>query len=233
MSRFVFGGFVLAASLIAPVAAQPSTASIAPAPPKARASFFNSSQNRTDVSAQVGKTFAELDLNHDGFVSRDEVAALKSRFDERASRNEPKRVARMFDRMDSNRDGKITQPEVDATRTARLAASGKPAKTGRRGASALFVRADSNRDGAVSRAEFEAAAASGKMKLHHANMRGYSIVRLFDAADSDKDGRLSLEEAKHAALERFDAADADHNGVLTPDERRQASKAARKTRLAS
>jgi streptogramin lyase len=58
-------------------------------------------------------------------------------------------------------------------------------------------------------------------------MRGSAIVRLFDLADVNKDGRVSLEEAQQAALQHFDAADLNHDGVLTPDERRQASRTAR------
>jgi hypothetical protein len=56
---------------------------------------------------------------------------------------------------------------------------------------------------------------------------------MFDAADTNKDGRLSLEEAQQAALRQFDAADLNRDGVLTPSERRQASKANRAKRLAS
>jgi Ca2+-binding EF-hand superfamily protein len=213
MRKFVSGGVVLAA-LFAVATAQPTFAA------KSRTSFFNMSQNRSDVPAHVERMFKGLDLNHDGFVSKDEIAALKSKFDDRMSKNAPKRIERMFDRMDSDHDGKVTQAEIDAARAARLAASGKTAKAGRRSGSSLFVRADANNDGTVTRAEFEAAAASGKIKLRQPNMRGNSIVRLFDAADTDKDGRLSLDEARQAALQHFDAADADHNGVLTPDERR-------------
>jgi hypothetical protein len=121
--------------------------------------------------------------------------------------------------------------EIDAARAARLAAKGKTVKAGR-GRSSLFARADANKDGIITRAEFDAAAASGKIKVRHANMRGSAIVRMFDAADTNKDGRLSLEEAQQAALRQFDAADLNRDGVLTPSERRQASKANRAKRLA-
>ena len=50
--------------------------------------------------------------------------------------------------------------------------------------------------------------------------------------NANKDGRASLEEAQHAALQHFDAADLNHDGTLTPDERRQASKAGRAKRPA-
>jgi Ca2+-binding EF-hand superfamily protein len=223
----LFSG-AIAIAAPAPIATLPSQAA------HVRGSFFTSSQKRADVGPRIERLFKELDVNHDGFVTRDELAALQTQFDERTSKSAPKRAARMFDRLDTNHDGQITRAEFDAARTARLAAKAKQAKSsGSRSASSLFVRADSNRDGIVTRAEFDAAIAGGKIKLRHANMRGSSIVRLFDAADTNKDGRVSLEDVQQAALRQFDAADVDHDGVLAPEERRQAAKAARAKRHAS
>ena len=88
--------------------------------------------------------------------------------------------------------------------------------------SSLLARADSNKDGILSRAEYEAAVASGKIKSRHANMRGSALARLFDIADANKDGKVSLDEAQKAALQQFDSADVNHDGVLSPEERRQA-----------
>jgi Ca2+-binding EF-hand superfamily protein len=232
MSKFVTGGIVLAALFAGTAAAARSPSVASTTSVHARGSFFTSNQNRSDVPARIDKMFKQLDLNHDGFVTRDEIASLQARFDDRMSKSTPKRAARMFDRMDINHDGKITQAEVDAARTARSAAKGKTSKASR-GRSSFFLEADANKDGVVTRAEFDAATTSGKIKLRHANMRGSAIVRLFDAADANKDGRVSLEEAQKAALAQFDLADADHNSVLTPDERRQASKAGRHKRVAS
>jgi hypothetical protein len=46
--------------------------------------------------------------------------------------------------------------------------------------------------------------------------------RLFDMADSNKDGRVSLAEAQAVALAHFDKADLNHDGKITPEEREQA-----------
>jgi Ca2+-binding EF-hand superfamily protein len=233
MSKFVSGGAILAALFISAAATAQTSATNASAPKvsHARSSFFNSNQARADVPAHVQKMFAQLDLNHDGFVTRDEIAVGQARFDERMAKSTPIRVSKMFDRLDSNHDGQITNAEVEAARAARLAATHKQSGAGHRPASSsLFARADGNKDGIVTRAEYAAAVANGKVKLRHANMRGSAIVRLFDAADANKDGRVSLEEAQQAALQHFDAADANHDGTLTPDERRQASKAERAKR---
>jgi Ca2+-binding EF-hand superfamily protein len=224
MKLSVSGGVVLAALF---AAAPATSATRSPATEQAQAShsrhsFFTSNENRSDVAGQVEKMFKKLDLDHDGFVTRAEVATSQSQYDERAAKNAPKRAAKMFDRLDANHDGQITEAEAVAARSARKSASGKASRP-----SSLFARADANKDGIVTRAEFDSATASGKIKLRHAAMRGSALVRMFDIADANRDGRVSLDEAQHAALQQFDAADLNHDGVLTPDERRQASKAER------
>jgi Ca2+-binding EF-hand superfamily protein len=219
MKLHIFGGVVLAA-LFAP----PAVSQTAPATPQHhRPSFFTSNQNRSDIAARVARMFKPLDLNHDGFVTRDEIASSEARFQERMTKNAPKRAARMFDRLDANHDAEITRAEFDAAHKAR--GTGKQAKSSRR--PSLFARADANSDGIVTRAEFESATASGKVALRHGHMRGNALVRLFEVADANKDGRVSLAEAQQAALQQFDAADLNHDGVLTPDERKQARKAER------
>jgi EF hand domain-containing protein len=60
----------------------------------------------------------------------------------------------------------------------------------------------------------------------HRGMRGMRHMammggRMFDMADANKDGRVSLQEAQTAALQHFDMADTNRDGQVTPDERRQ------------
>jgi hypothetical protein len=230
MSKFVPGGLVLAAlfpvSAFAAVSATPALPSSPTTP--IRHSFFTSNEDRAEVSAHVAKMFQKLDTNRDGFIDKSELAALQAQFDERAAKNAPKRAARMFDRLDADHDGKITLAEAASRHT-----KARSAKSTRRGGSALFAHADANKDGVITRAEFDAATASGKVKLRHAAMRGSQIVRMFDTADLNHDGRLSLDEAQKGALAKFDAADLNRDGVLTPVERRQAAKASRAKRLTS
>jgi hypothetical protein len=221
MREYVLGA-ILAALLIA-VPALAQTASPGSQAAHQRRSFFTSNESRADVAARVAKTFGSLDANHDGFVTRDEIAASQSRFDARASKSAPKRAARMFARMDTDHDGKVTLAEAETARSARLASRGKQAKPSH-AQPALFKLADANKDGTVTRAEFDAAIVAGKIKPRRAHMHGNAIVRELDSADANKDGRLSLEEAQLVELRRFDAADLDHDGVLTPDERRRARK---------
>ena len=226
MKTFLTGSLGVAALLTSATAlAQPApNPAVEKASAPARRNFFNSDQKRSDVPAHVDRTFKQLDLNHDGIITRDELAASKAQFDERMDKSAPKRAAKLFDRLDTNHDGKIARAEIAARRAARSTAHGKAPKAGSRApGSALFERADSNKDGTITRPEFDAAVAGGKIKLRHANMRGSAIARLFDAADVNRDGRVSLQEAQQAALQHFDAADVNHDGVLTPNERRQAS----------
>lgn len=230
MSKLFVGGVVLAALFpLAPAIAGSASPALPQPATQTRHSFFTASQARTDVAAHVEKMFKALDTNRDGFITKAEIAALQAEFDERTAKTAPKRVARMFNRLDADHDGKITVAEAASGRRAKA----NPAKSSRRSGSSLFAQADANSDGVVTRSEFDAAIASGKVKLHHTAMRGSQIVRLFDSADTAKQGRISLDEAQQAELRQFDAADLNHDGILTPDERRQAAKANRVKRPAA
>src|SRR5690348_1320862 len=99
MKLFVSGGAVLAALFAAaPAISQiASPASLTSPTPHARHSFFTSNQNRSDVAAHIERIFKKLDTNNDGFVTKDEIAAIRSQFDQRSAKDAPKRVAKMFD----------------------------------------------------------------------------------------------------------------------------------------
>lgn len=227
MNKLVFAGAALGA-LIAGAAAVAGTA---PKSPRAHPNYFATNELRADVPKHVEKMFMRFDVNRDGLISKDEVAAAQAQFEARAAKSAPKRASRLFDRLDANHDGQITLAELDAARAARNAKRQVPVNASRRsGPSPLFVRADANEDGILTRAEFDAAVASGKVKPRHPNMRGAAIARLFDSADTDNDGRVSLGEAQRVALQHFDAADLNHDGTLAPEERRQSQGSARAKR---
>jgi hypothetical protein len=114
---------------------------------------------------------------------------------------------------------------------------------------AMFDRLDANHDGSISRQEFMAsqpriseqrvivmrngapgvppiAGAPGMPGMEHMEMMHMHAGmgfggRLFDMADANHDGRVSLAEAQAAALAHFDKADFNHDGRITPDERQQ------------
>jgi len=113
---------------------------------------------------------------------------------------------------------------------------------------ALFDKLDTNHDGVISRQEFMAARTElherrtmamrevlgpgslgmeqmGDMQMRDQRamrMHGGFAAHLFAMADTNHDGRVSLQEAEAAALAHFDRMDLNHDGKITPDERRQA-----------
>ena len=138
------------------------------------------------------------------------------------------KVQQHFAKLDTNKDGFVTKAEADAR--AKTMVKHVEKRVEHRG-EAMFERMDSNKDGSISRAEFDAAhqAMAGKMRagagkrmgMRHAGMHG----RLFDTADANNDGRVSLQEATGAAASHFDQADANRDGTLSGDEMRAAHKA--------
>jgi Ca2+-binding EF-hand superfamily protein len=228
MKKLFVGGIASAAVFASAAALAQSAAPAAPAPGNHRAhGYLARNENRADVSKHVEKMFARFDLDHDGFVTKDEVASAEAAFDARQRQQAPKRAAKLFDRLDTNHDGQVTLAEVEAAHAARYAARDRQANSKRRVHSRLFDRADANKDGVVTRAEFDAATANGGLHFRQASMhRGFGGPA-FGTADVNKDGRVSLAEAQQLALQHFDATDLNHDGVLTPEERRQARQVTR------
>ena len=89
---------------------------------------------------------------------------------------------------------------------------------------------------AISRAEWDASAAQRQQRVaardgdEDGRRNGRRFAgggmhnlggHMFEMADANKDGRVTLQEAQAAALRHFDMADANRDGQITPDERRQ------------
>ena len=145
------------------------------------------------------------------------------------------KVQEHFAKLDSNRDGFVTKKEADRIEKRR---AGDGVETADRGA--VFDRLDANHDGSISREEFTSAKrqvnerrvivikdddAGGhrEMRMHRTGMGRFG-GQLFEMADADKDGRVSIQEATNAAAAHFDKADANHDGTLSRDEKRAAHK---------
>lgn len=132
-----------------------------------------------------------------------------------------------FALVDTDKDGAITKAEADAFRE----------KMRREMRDRMFDRIDSDKNGQISRAEFDAHHQNmgmrdgrrGKHGGHHGHhaMKGGMGLKggMFERADANGDGKVTLAEAQSHALAKFDAADANKDGTLTPEERRDAWKA--------
>ena len=196
----------------------PVTAPVAPHSPEMRMRMHMMSDKvmtRDEVAAHVGRLFEHLDANRDGIVTREELD------------NVHQRMMGMHDRMER-----------------KVAESGMKAHD--RGAA--FDRLDTNHDGMISRQEF--LAAKPHVEEHrvmvmrdgvagHPPMEGMGMHRagfgghLFETADANHDGRVTVQEATNAALQHFDRADLNHDGKLTPEERQQAHQLMRGSRRPS
>lgn len=176
---------------------------------------------RSEVPADVARMFAKLDANKDGFVTQQEMDALREHRVERMEhRAEHFDATRMMGRFDTNKDGKITRAEADAAIAAHKAAKGKIGAA--HGAERLFARADLNKDGVLTSAELASLKPSEKRMERMANGHGGPMGHMLGAADTNKDGKISLAEAQALAIQHFDMADANRDGKVSPEERKAA-----------
>jgi Ca2+-binding EF-hand superfamily protein len=210
MKKALFAGVAAAAFVaIAPAFAQTPPAApapvAAPAPPHAP---MMREHTRDEVVAKVREHFARMDTNRDGFVTKAETDALRAQFKAKFAAGRAERIEHrqermamnrehMFERLDTNNDGSISRAEFDAAHAARTAMR------------------DRNGDGMPDARRM--AGAMGKMHRRMGQLGG----QMFEMADANKDGRVSLQEAQDAALRRFDTADANRDGRITREEMMQ------------
>ena len=206
MKKALFAGVAAAAFVVlTPIVAAQTAAPVAAAPAVPHAKMARE-HTRDEVVAKVREHFAKLDGDRDGFVTKAEAdgarAAMKAKFAE----NRAERVEHRKERKEQRREH-------------------------------TFERLDSNNDGAISRAEFDAAHAqrdqrvanrAGEGRGHGRRLHGMMMGsmhalhgRMFEMADGNKDGRVSLQEAQDAAVRHFDMADTNKDGRITREERIQ------------
>ena len=197
MKTLLVGGAALLASAAAIAQVAPTSA----AAPVARAPMAAKVHTRAEVQAKVAEHFAKVDANRDGVITKAEADAamqgFRTHLAERRKDRRDDRRENAFERLDSNRDGAISRAEWDANAAQR---------------EQRMASRDHNGDGRPDGRVFK-----------HAGMRGIGGFggHMFEMADANKDGRLTLQEAQAAALQHFDMADANRDGQITPDERRQ------------
>lgn len=111
---------------------------------------------KAELEARGAVRFAKVDLNSDGFLTADEIEAAGK---EKAA----KRAARMIKHLDADEDGKLSAEEMSKRGKGR---GGKD-----RGAK-MFERFDADKNGSLSEEEF--AAANEKMRKHKGKKKKHS-----------------------------------------------------------
>ena len=210
MSKYLLG----AAAAAAAVAMSPAIAQTAqPAPNVLIQRAPMKAHTRAEIGTHVQAMFTRLDTNRDGYVTKAEAQAARGNH-----------AGRVMNRIHKHMSGD---------------AAGSAANRGAR-----FDKLDTNRDGSISRSEFESAhaqrqehrvvirekregagAAGAMARMHRMRSGGMGMGGLgghmFDMADANRDGRVTLQEATAAAYRHFDMADVNRDGQITPDERIQ------------
>jgi Ca2+-binding EF-hand superfamily protein len=174
-------------------------------------------ETRNDVVAHVRDMFGKLDTNKDGYITKEEAEAahhamagdMHEKFEKHMAEGDfphPDRGA-MFDKLDTNKDGSITRQEFMAA---------KSEVHERR----VIVMRDGPGDGDQP-VEVDGGPGEPHVKIIRRYDMGGMHGRMFEMADANHDGRVSLAEMTDAAVHHFDEADANHDGTLTPEERMQ------------
>ena len=190
MKKLLIGGAALA--LAVPVLAQ-----VAPAPapaPAPHGRMDQKVQTRAGIEAKVARHFAQLDTNHDGFLTQAEadagMQALQARLMGGHREHHPS-----FEQLDANRDGAISRSEWNANEAQR---------------EQRIAGRDRKHD--------------GQPDMHRMGGPGGAQRfggQMFALADANHDGRVTLQEAQAAMLRHFDMVDLNHDGRITPEERMQ------------
>ncbi|MEA3079362.1 MAG: hypothetical protein QOF05_770 [Sphingomonadales bacterium] len=234
MRRYLIGAAVTALATVSvaaaaqpappppPGVAQGTTPAPAPGAPHVRVMVMSDRvTTRDEVAKHVGSLFAKLDTNRDGFITKDEAEAIHHKMMAGMAKvgDVQHRLAQrgvfigdrgaMFDRLDANHDGNISRQEFMA---------GKPQVREER----VMIMRDGpgGAPGAPDGAGMHHMEGMHMGGMHMAGMGMHGFGgHLFEMADANHDGRVSLAEAQAAALAHFDKADLNHDGKITPDER--------------
>ena len=160
--------------------------------------------SKEEAKGPLLKNFARVDADTDGFISLEELKVAAALRRDRSRRPNPEEV---ISRLDADKDGKISKEE----------AKGLLLKN--------FARVDANNDGLISLEELKVAA-----ELRGDKSRRPNPDEVISSLDTDKDGKISKEEAKGPLLKNFARVDTNKDGYATLEELKNAPKSGRKNR---
>jgi len=179
------------------------------------AQMVESPATRTEVEANIRERLGKLDANKDGIVTRDEMATFaKARMAARADDQ--------FQAMDTDKNGSISRGEFDAWQARR--GDRQIVRVERFGGPDGMMPPPPPHppapDGVAPPPPPPPPAMEGKpMMREHSRMMFMGGRNGMVMAEGDGKG-IVIADAVKKALERFDAADTNKDGKLTPEERR-------------
>lgn len=176
--------------------------------------MMQADMTRAQVEAKVKEKFAAVDANKDGAVTMEEINAARTA-------RHAQRMDDRFKAMDTNTDGSISRAEFDAAHEqmmGQMAPGDGPGMGGGMGGGMGPGHQGLMHDGPGM------GMGSGPGMMHGMGKGGPGMgmkfsPRMFERADANKDGKVTLAEANKAALAHFDEVDANKNGTVTAQER--------------
>jgi Ca2+-binding EF-hand superfamily protein len=159
-------------SLIAAAIALPASVQAAPAQKATGQAAAPQTISKADFLKDVDTRFNAIDANHDGVISKEEIAAAQAKALQQAQAAEDQRIEAEFKKLDTNKDGQLSLAEFKAA---------APALRVGESAEQMLASLDANKDGKVTKQEYEARPLAN-----------------FEKVDTNHDGVLTAQEVAAA-----------------------------------